>query len=127
MGRKRCAKNVELKPWLSGNKDCKDGRFIQVGNSLFLSKAFQGLHAKAQFLYLCLTLESSGKPIVRFSHGAARKYGIAGTTFDRSIKELRDSGFVELVEDDVMGQFSANEYRFTMRWKSKPAPHFGEG
>ena len=127
MARKRCAKNVPLSPWLSGNADCRDGRFIQVGNSLLLSKAFQALSAKAQILYLCMTMEAAGKPVVRFSHGAAKKYGIAGSTFDRTVKQLRDYGFVELVGEDVMGQFCANEYRFSSCWKSKSAPHFGEG
>lgn len=126
VGRKRCAKNIPLSPWLSGNVDCRDGRFIQVGNSLFLSKAFQALSSSAQVLYLFMTMEAAGKSVVRFSHGAAKKYGIAGSTFDRAIKQLRDSGFVQLIEDDIMSQFSANEFRFVMRWKSKPAPHFGE-
>lgn len=127
MARHKTAKNVTISPWLSAKQDCREGRFIQVGNSLLLSDSYQKLNAGARQLYLCMTMEAGGKPTVKFSHGAAKKYGIAATTFDRAIKQLREAGFVDLIEDDNLYQFATNVYRFSSRWKSKPAPRFGEG
>lgn len=127
MARRKAAKNITICPWLSGRLDCREGRFVQLGNSLLLSKSFQKLTAGAQILYICLTMEAAGKPAVKFSHGAAKKYGIAPTTFDRAIKQLCEAGFVEFVEDDNLYQFATNVYRFSNAWKADPAPHFGEG
>ena len=35
--RRRAGGNNNINPWLSARMDCKEGRFIQVGNSLLLS------------------------------------------------------------------------------------------
>ena len=127
MARRKAARNVTISPWLSAKPDCREGRFLQVGNSLLLSEEYHRLTANAQVLYLCMAMEAAGKPAVKFSHSAAKKYGMAGTTFDRAVKQLREAGFIDLVQDDNLYQFATNEYRFSTRWKSKPAPHFGEG
>ncbi len=39
MPRYKAAKNCEIKPWLSARSDCREGRFIQVGDSFLLSSA----------------------------------------------------------------------------------------
>lgn len=119
MGRRKAAKHYPLMPWESANLDCKEGRYIRVGNSLLLSKAFQALAPSAQILYLALAMEGGGKPSVKLSHSAAKKYGVPPTTFDRSIKALREAGFIELVEDENHAQFAANVYRFSYSWKSR--------
>ena len=126
MPKYRAAKSRQLSPWLTANLDGKDGRFIQVGNSLVLSKVFQSLSANARYLYLCLAMESGGKQTVRFSHGTAKKYGIPSTTFDRAIKELRTRSFITLIEDEERSQFKTNEFRFAADWKLNPDPHFGD-
>ncbi len=118
MARRRTARNVAISPWLSARLDCREGRYIQVGNSLLLSKQYQALNASARFLYLCMALESGGRPSVRFSHGAARKYGIASSTFERSAKELTDAGFIRLELDEERAQYAANTFRFTDCWKA---------
>lgn len=73
-----------------------------------------------------MMMESAGKPLLKYSHGTAKKYGFPSTSFDRAIKELKECGFIELVQDDEHAQFKANEYRFVSKWKAAPAPHFGE-
>lgn len=65
-GRHKAAKNVELRPWLPANKDCRDGRFIQVGNSLLLSDAFKRLKGSEHKTYFSLCMESGGKPDSNF-------------------------------------------------------------
>lgn len=101
---------------------------MQIGNSLLLSKEFQELTPGAGRLYLCMAMESGGKPETTFTHGTAKKYGIAGTTFDRQVKELCEGGFLERVQDDGLMQYSPGIFRFSLAWKSvKSAPHFGEG
>ena len=127
MPKHRAAKNVPLKAWLSANADCRDGRFIQIGNSLLLSKSFQSLTASSQLAYLALCMEAGGRSTVKLSHSGAKKYGLSSTTFDRCMKQLREKGFVDMLEDDNRAQFATNVYRFSSRWKGKPAPHFGEG
>ena len=62
-----------MRPWLSANVDCKDGRFIQVGNSFLLSKRVQALSAGARITYLCMAMESGGKPTFEFPKAAAEK------------------------------------------------------
>lgn len=118
MGRRRAAQNIEIKPWLSARKDCREGRFIQVGNSLLLSKKFQELTVGAQMLYLCAAMESAGRPEFTFPRSAALKYSFSENTAARHIKELTSSGFIELLES---GRFTrtANRYRFSLRWKEQ--------
>lgn len=118
MARRKIAKNVSILPWLSSRADCTEGRFIQVGNSLFLSKIFQSLSAGARQLYLCMCLESGGKRTVAFPHGAGRKYGFANTTFDRYIHELREAGFINLIPEGDLEQFAPNVYCFSFEWKT---------
>ena len=117
----------ELRAWLSAKKDNREGRFVQIGNTLLLNKQFQNLSAGARMLYICVANESGGEREVRFSHGAARKYGIPSTSFDRHIKELREKGFITLTGGMDYGRFQANVYRFSLDWKTESAPHFGEG
>lgn len=135
MPRRKSAKNIPICPWLSAKLDNREGRFIQIGNSLFLShknagseeegNAFLRLPAGTRFVYLALTLEAGGKSTVKFSHSAAKKYGISPTTYDRSMKQLRDAGFVEQVLDENRSQFATNVFRFINQWKEKTAPQNG--
>lgn len=98
--------------------DCIEGRFIQIGNSLLLSKKYQALSGKTQSLYFALAMEAGGKPIVELSHGAAeRKYGIVRSTYDRAIKELVATGFFEQVIGEDRSQFATNVFRFSLAWK----------
>lgn len=127
-GRKKTAKQIDLKPWLSANWDNRDGRFIQVGNSLPLSKEFQSLGFGARWLYMCMAMESGGNRTFTFPHLAAKKYGFSSTSFERQTKELIEKGFIKLLDNPDHEQFKANQYSFSFEWKSlKPAPHFGEG
>ena len=48
-------------PALSAKVDNKEKRFIQVGNSLLLSKQFHALGTGSRFLYFCMAMESGGR------------------------------------------------------------------
>lgn len=113
-------------PWLSARNDSKEKRFIQLGNSLLLSKHYQGLSPGARLFYHCLCMESGGSREVKFTHGNAKKYGISGSSYDRHIKELIDNGFIERVTTEDCLQFAPNVFRFSLSWKLETAPHFGE-
>lgn len=104
-------------PWLSARPDCKEGRFVQVGNSLLLSSCFQELSAGARFLYLCMAMESGGKRDFTFPLSSAKKYGIAKNSFSRYIKELSDSGFISVHSMANLRQ--PNEYSFSFVWKEE--------
>lgn len=48
-------------PALSAKVDNKGKRFIQVGNSLLLSKQFHAFSTGSRFLYFCMAMESGGR------------------------------------------------------------------
>lgn len=118
---------MTISPWLSANRDNREGRFIQVGNSLLLDKEhFQKLSSSAKLLLFYMAMESGGKREFKFTYSAAKKYGLAATTFERAKKELQDAGFIERVYDEEYSQFKAAVYRFSLEWKGiKPAPQNG--
>lgn len=127
MPRHRVAQNVPIKSWLSAKLDSREGRFIQVGNSLLLSKEYQNLSGVAKNLYLCMAMECGGKNAYTFSAGAAKKYGISKSSFERAKKELQVKKFIQLLLDEERSQFKACTFRFINGWKEKAAPHFGTG
>ena len=96
MGRHKVAKNCNILPWVSGKADCKEGRFIQIGNSLLLSKEYQALSPGAGRLYLCMAMESGGKREFTFTHGIGKKYGF---------------------DNPDMAQYAPGSYRFIFDWK----------
>lgn len=119
MSRHKAAQNCSILPWLSERADGKEGRFIQVGNSLLLSKAFQDLPSGAQMLFLCMALESGGKRSFLFPLSAAtKKYGFSGSTFRRYVDALVDAGFV--VRHSMANLRQPNEYEFSLAWKARP-------
>ena len=117
MAKHYSAKNRPLKPWLSANKDCKEGRFIQVGNSLLLSKTFNKLNGNTLKTYFALCMESGGEPTAALSHSGAAKYGIDDATFDRSIKKLKEEGFISCDFENNPYRYKTNIYRFILDWK----------
>ena len=59
------------------------GRFIQVANSLMLSRRFQALTPNARWVYFSLAMEAGGRKEVTLSHSAARtKYGITKSGYE---------------------------------------------
>lgn len=118
MPRSKSARNCTILPWLTEKWDGKEGRFIQVGNSLLLSKKFQALGQGRQLLYLCMALESGGKQEFKFTHGTAKKYGFAASTYDKYLSELCAAGFVEKIEYPGMAQYAPVTLKFSNRWKS---------
>lgn len=118
MGRRKAAKNVHFPFWMSARANCQEGRFLQVGNSITLSKTVQKLTPGARWLYLAMAMESGGKPEMTFTHSTAKKYRIAKSTFDRHIKELCAHGFITRIPDPDMMQYAPGKYRFSMEWKN---------
>lgn len=117
MPRKKAAQNVPIKPWLSARQDCREGRFIQVGNSFLLNKRVQSLSAGAFRLYLGMCMESGGAQHFTFTHGNGRNYGVSNTSYDRYVRELVEVGLVERVIDENLSRFKPNEFRFISTWK----------
>ena len=115
-------KKKVLLPWLSSKPDGAEKRFIQVGNSLLFNEAFQQLNAGSQMLYLRMAMESGGQREVAFSRKTAEKYGIPRNSFSRQIKELKETGFIEVSMEGNMWQFKPSVYRFSFSWKQNPQP-----
>lgn len=104
-----------IAPWLSANPDCKEGRFIQCGNSLLLSKTFQKLSKGAMHTYFCMAMESGGKRDFIFPLTAAKKYGISKNSLVRHVCELAEAGFITVSSGKVVRQ--PNLYSFALAWK----------
>ncbi len=120
MARRKAAKNCEILPWLSARADRSEGRFLQIGNSLLLSKAFQNLSAGAQMLYVNMAMESGGRRDFIFPRSAAKKYGVSPRSLLRYIDELAGAGFIEKASMANLRQ--PNEYRFSFIWKEEKPP-----
>lgn len=108
-------KKSTISPWLSARDDNREGRFIQVGNSLLLSKKFQLLGAGARFLYFCMAMESGGRREFLFPEAAAKKYGIPSSSFRRYLRELETKGFLTIRSMKNLRQ--PNRYAFSYDWK----------
>lgn len=115
MSRKRTVRK-ELLPWLSANPDGHEGRFVQIGNSLVLSNSFHKLTPSAQFMYLCMCMESAGKRDFKFPESAMKKYGIIPRTGRRCLEALIEHGFVEC-SCSGKNTRTASDYRFSFKWK----------
>lgn len=116
MPRRKSAVNVEIKPWLSANRDCREGRFIQVGNSLLLSDHFNTLSAGGRYIYLCMAMESGGKREFQFPQTSFTKYNIAPSCARRYIKELIRNGYIVCSSGQCIRK--PNNYIFSFEWKS---------
>ena len=60
-GRRTDKKENKFAPWITNNADRKEGRFIQLGNSLLLNPAVLNLSDKAFRVYVNMLLEAGGK------------------------------------------------------------------
>lgn len=119
MGRRKTASHCNIRPWLSAKADCKEGRFIQVGNSLRLSEQFGKLKAGAKDLYYCMSMEAGGEREFTFPASCAGKYRISPSSFDRFKAELIDAGFIRIKESGRLTR-EKNVYEFVFDWKARP-------
>ena len=118
VARRKAAQNCTVLPWLSEKQDCKEGRFLQVGNSLLLSKRFQALPPTAQILYIVMANESGRNRSFEFPQTAAKKYGFAPTTFRRAVDELIKAGMI--TKQSGQSARAPNLYEFCFDWKKQP-------
>ena len=82
MGRRKTAGRCNIRPWLSAKADCKEGRFIQIGNSLLLSEQFGKLKAGARDLYFRMAMESGGEREFTFPASSAERHHIPASSFE---------------------------------------------
>lgn len=120
MGRRKAAENCVVLPWASAKRDCREGRFLQIGNSLLLSDQYQALSAGAQHLYICMMLEAGGRRSFVFPLTAAKKYGVPSTSFRRYVDELHAANFID-VQSGANAQMK-NLYTFSLSWKEMKPP-----
>lgn len=116
MPRKKAAQNCTIPFWLSARPDCKEGRFVQIGNSLLLSEPFHSLSTGARCLYFAAAMESGGRRNFTFPQSAAKKYGFPPRSMRRYMQELINAGFIK-VESSGRWTRENNHYVFSMRWR----------
>ena len=117
MPRRKNAENCAIPAWASGRLDCREKRFVQIGNTLFFDQTFQLLSAGAKHLYFCMFAECGGRRTFDFPHGAAKKYGIPPRSFDRYSAELVEAGF--LSKTSGKNTRTANTFCFEFGWKKR--------
>lgn len=115
MSTSRRKAGATLQPWLTARVDCREKRFIQVGNSLLLSHRFWRLSAGARYCYLCMAMEAGPRREFRLPKSAAEKYGIPHSSLCRYIHELEAGGWIEVRSMKLLRK--PNEYRFALKWK----------
>ena len=120
--------NGQLLPWLSARLDCKEKRFLQIGNSLLVGEnsPFKQLTSGAQILYFCMAMESGGKRDVAFSRSTAAKYGLNKNSFSRALAELERNEFIQYAPDLSTGPFKPAVYRFIYTWKESAPQKRGQ-
>lgn len=107
-------------PALSAKVDNKEKRFIQVGNSLLLSKQFHALSTGSRFLYFCMAMESGGRKDFILPQKDAKKYGIAPSSLRKHINELEAACFIRVYSRKPTRE--PNRYEFCLSWKLPPSP-----
>ena len=112
--------NCTLSPWLSARADNKEKRFIQIGDTLLYSKAFQELSTGARALYLCMAMEAAGRIEFMLTLSTAKKLGFSQASFRRYVAELAEKGFISINSGRTTRE--PNIYRFILRWKLEDAP-----
>lgn len=113
----RSRKSDTIKPWLSARGDCKEGRFIQAGNSFMLSGAVHGLTDGAKWTYLSMCMECGGRRDFKFPLSAASKYGISSSSLRRHINELKKKGFIKVGSNANLRK--PNDYCFSLEWRAE--------
>jgi hypothetical protein len=117
MGRKKSAQNCDILAWASAKLDCKEGRFIQLGNSFLLSPAVHDLSGTAFRLYVYMLVESGGKKEFKFPRQVMiKKYGLSVSSARNAIQELIEKGFIKITASGRTTR-EANEYEFCLTWK----------
>ena len=109
-----------LLPHLSAKADNKEKRFIQVGNSLLLSKQFHALSTGSRFLYFCMAMECGKMDKFIFPQKAAKKYGIAPSSLRKHINELESARFIRVYSGKPTRE--PNRYEFCQGWKLPSSP-----
>ena len=119
MPKRKSSKDCMIKPWLSAKPDCKEGRFIQIGNSLLLDKRFQALKPTAKILYLCMAMESGGRREFTFPKTDMSKYGLSRSTAVTGVNALIEAGFIKKAYSGKITR-EPNGYEFCLEWKLNP-------
>lgn len=114
----RYKKDYKISSWLSARADCKEERFIQVGDSLMFSPKFQELSQGARLLYFAMAMESAGKIEFKFPLSKAKGHGFKEMSFRRHISELEEHGFITVTSGKNTRE--PNVYRFSFEWKKEP-------
>ena len=118
MSKRKCGS--ALLPHLSAKADNREKRFIQVGNSLLLSKQFHALSTGSRFLYFCMAMECGKMDKFIFPQKAAKKYGIAPSSLRKHINELEAARFIRVYSGKPTRE--PNRYEFCQGWKLPPSP-----
>ena len=108
-----------LKRWLTSSSDCRERRFVQIGNTLLFDKRFTSLSVGARYLYILAANEAAGSRDFQFPALKMKALGIKERSARKYIKELVDAGFIELVRSGRNTR-TPNDHRFSFHWLETP-------
>ncbi len=92
-----------LPRWMSAKRDCREARFVQIGNSLLFHEKFR------------CAMEAAGSINFQIPASKAEQYGIPPRSLARYIKELEEAGFIQK-ERSGKSTRTASDYSFSFRW-----------
>ena len=123
--RRANAARKELRPWQSANTDSREKIYVQIGKSLFESKAFHDLSKSARLTYLCMVSAAGFDEVFNFPQASmVKRFDLCPRSVRRDIDELVKAGFITKQSGKVTRE--PNIYRFSYEWKTKAQPPSGE-
>lgn len=104
--------------WLHNpqNDKSKNPKFIRVYHDLLLNKNFLSLKKSSKLVYFYMLDYSVGNREFEFPYSIYSKI-TARQTFQESIKELTEKGFIEVIEYGKNTR-TPNKYQFSSKWYS---------
>lgn len=108
-----------IKRWLTASANQKEGRFIQVGDTLVHNKRFISLTVGARYFYLLAAMEAAGERNFQFPASRMEALGIPVRTGRRHLQELEAAGFIEIIRSGKNTR-TENDYQFCFRWLEPP-------
>ncbi len=115
----KCQSSKPLKRWLTASSDCREKRFVRIGNTLLFDKKFISLSVGARYLYILAANEAAGSRDFQFPALKMKALRMKERTARKHFKEFIDAGFVELVQSGRNTR-TPNDYRFSFHWLETP-------
>lgn len=108
-------RKVPFANWETTKPNGIEDRYIRNGNTFMLHEATMSLSHASFRVYQYMKLESGGAREFEFPYNKFKNI-VSKDGFRRSLRELIDKGFIDVVERGSTTR-KPNVYRFSTRWR----------